>query len=197
MTVALRIESESGEITRLLGAARRGEPDAMDRLLPLVYDDLRLRARRQLRRRRPGQTLDTTALVHEAYLKLVDPAQADYRDRCHFFAAAATAMRHVLVDSARRHAAQKRGGAGRQVALDSGLLRIEAKAIEILALDEALRKLAGVDGELARLVELRFFGGLTLEETAEALHLSERTVQRDWRTAKAFLFRTLCAAPME
>jgi RNA polymerase sigma factor (TIGR02999 family) len=191
-----QMESGGGEITRILVAARQGEPDAMDRLLTLVYDDLRLRARRQLRRRSPGQTLDTTSLVHEAYLKLVDPTQAEYRDRCHFFAAAATAMRHILVDRARRHAAQKRGGAGRQVTLESGLLRIEAKAIEVLALDQALHQLAQADARLARLVELRYFGGLTLEETAEALHLSERTVQRDWRTARAFLFRALQEEPI-
>jgi RNA polymerase sigma-70 factor, ECF subfamily len=190
------MESGSGEITQILAAARRGEPDAMDRLLPLVYDDLRLRARQQLRRRRPGSTLDTTALVHDAYLKLVDQSQADYRDRCHFFAAAATAMRHILVDRARRHAALKRGGAGQQVALDSSLLQIEAKAVEILDLDEALRSLARADQRLARLVEMRFFSGLTLEETAEALNLSERTVQRDWRAARAFLYRTLQEAPM-
>ncbi len=190
------MEPGSGEITQILAAVRRGEPDAMDRLLPLVYEDLRTRARRQLRRRRPGSTLDTTALVHDAYLKLVDQSQADYRDRCHFFAAAATAMRHILVDRARRHAALKRGGAGRQVTLDSSLLQIEAKAVEILDLDEALRNLAKADERLARLVEMRFFGGLTLEETAEALQLSERTVQRDWRAARAFLYRTLQEAPM-
>jgi RNA polymerase sigma factor (TIGR02999 family) len=191
------MEPGGGEISQVLAAARRGEPDAMDRLLPLVYDDLRFRAHRQLRRRRPGQTLDTTSLVHEAYLKLVDQSQADYRDRCHFFAAAAMAMRHILVDRARRHAALKRGGAGQQVTLDSALLQIEAKAVEILDLDAALRSLAQSDERLARLVELRFFGGLTLEETAEALQLSERTVQRDWRTARAFLYRTLQEAPME
>ena len=187
----------SGEISQVLAAARRGEPDALDRLLPLVYDDLRWRAHQQLRRRRPGQTLDTTALVHEAYLKLVDPGQADYRDRCHFFAAAATVMRHILVDRARRHAALKRGGAGQRVTLDSSILQVEAKAVEILDLDAALRSLAEVDERLARLVELRFFGGLTLEETAEALQLSERTVQRDWRAARAFLYRTLHEAPMQ
>lgn len=190
------MEPGSGEITQVLAAARRGEPDAMDRLVPLVYDDLRLRARQQLRRHRPGQTLDTTALVHEAYLKLVDQTQADYGDRCHFFATAATAMRHILVDRARRYASLKRGGAGQQITLDSGLLQIEAKAVEILDLDEALRSLAEADARLARLVELRFFGGLTLEETAEALQLSERTVQRDWRAARAFLYRTLQETPM-
>jgi RNA polymerase sigma factor (TIGR02999 family) len=163
----------------------------MNRLLPLIYDDLRLRAHQQLRRRRPGQTLDTTALVHEAYLKLVDQSQADYRDRCHFYAAASMAMRHVLVDRARRHAARKRGGAGLQVTLDSALLQVQAKAVEILALDEALRALAAVDERLARLVELRFFGGLTLEETAETLQISARTVQREWRMARAFLHRAL------
>ena len=168
----------------------------MNRLLPLIYEDLRLRAHQQLRRRRPGQTLDTTALVHEAYLKLVDQSQADYLDRCHFFAAAAMAMRHILVDRARRHAARKRGGAGLQVTLDSALLQVQAKAVEILALDEALRSLAGVDERLARLVELRFFGGLTLDETAEALQVSTRTVQREWRMARAFLHRTLDEAPL-
>jgi RNA polymerase sigma factor (TIGR02999 family) len=191
------LETGGGEITQLLAAARGGELEAMNRLLPLIYEDLRLRAHQQLRRRRPGQTLDTTALVHEAYLKLVDQSRADYLDRCHFFAAAAMAMRHILVDRARRHAARKRGGAGVQVTLDSALLQVQAKAIEILALDEALQSLAGVDERLARLVELRFFGGLTLDETAEALQVSTRTVQREWRMARAFLHRTLEAAPLQ
>jgi len=183
-----------GDITQILTAARGGAPDALNRLLPLVYDDLRLHARRHLRRRRRGQTLDTTALVHEAYLRLVDPAQADFHDRCHFFAVASMAMRQILVDRARRHAALKRGGAGLQVTLDSALLQIQPRAIEILALDEALRALAAVDERLARLVELRFFGGLTLEETAEVLQVSARTVQREWRMARAFLLRALQGA---
>ena len=179
-----------GDITQILTAARGGGPGALDRLLPLVYDDLRLHARRQLRRRR-SQTLDTTALVHEAYLRLVDPAQADFQNRCHFLAVASMAMRQILVDRARRHAALKRGGAGQQVTLDSALLQIQPRAIEILALDEALRSLAAADERLARLVELRFFGGLTLEETAEVLRISVRTVQREWRMARAFLLRAL------
>lgn len=185
------LETPGGEITDLLAAASRGEADAIDRLLPLIYDDLRLRARRQLRRCRSGQTLDTSSLVHEAYLKLLDPSQLDFRDRCHFFAAAAIAMRHILVDRARRLAARKRGGAGVRVTLNSAILRTEAKPVEILDLEDALRALTLADEGLARLVELRFYGGLTMEEAAEALRISTRTAHRNWRAARAFLYRAL------
>jgi RNA polymerase sigma factor (TIGR02999 family) len=168
----------------------------MDRLMALVYDELRAVARRQLRRWRPGQTLDTTALVHEAYLRLVDQAGASWRDRAHFLSVAGVAMRHILVDAARRRTAKKRGGEGLRVPLDElrpGRLgaAADAHAIEILALDEALTSLAARNERLSRLVELRFFAGLTEEETAQALGMSERTVRREWRKARAFLFDSL------
>ncbi len=183
---------DQGEITRLLFAFRDGEGSAMDELLPLVYGELRGIAHRQLRRR-PAQTLNTTALAHEAYLKLVDQSRAEWRDRSHFLAVAAVAMRHILVDTARRRTAQKRGGDDVRVTLDDRAAKADtdSRAIEILALDEALTALAELNDRLSRLVELRFFGGLTVEETAEAMGISERTVKRDWRKARAFLYRAL------
>ncbi len=168
----------------------------MDRLMTLVYDELRAVARRQLRRWSPGQTLDTTALVHEAYLRLVDQAGASWQDRNHFLSVAGVAMRHILVDAARRRTARKRGGEGVKIALDElrpSLSGLDASgaAIEILALDEALTSLAARNERLSRLVELRFFAGLTEEETAQTLGTSERTVRRDWLKARAILFHTL------
>lgn len=185
-----------GEITRLLAAAREGDGEAMDRLMALVYDELHAMARRQLRNRRPGQTLTTTALVHEAYLKLVDHPGATWQDRSHFLSVAAIAMRHILVDSARRRVAKKRGGEGVKVPLDELHLSLEepsadARAVEVLALDRALTSLATLNERLSRLVELRFFGGLNEEETARVLGTSERTVRRDWRKARAFLYQAL------
>ena len=186
----------SGEITGLLAASRQGDGDATHRLMTLVYDELRAMARRQLRHRRPGQTITTTALVHEAYLKLIDQHGATWQDRSHFFAVASLAMRHILVDSARRRVAKKRGGEDVRVALDEFRASgdeadPEARAVEILAVDRALTSLAELDGRLSRLVELRFFAGLTEEETAEVMGTSERTVRRDWRKARAFLFQAL------
>jgi len=168
----------------------------MDRLMTLVYDELRAVARRQLRRWRPGQTLDTTALVHETYLRLVDQAGASWQDRAHFLSVAGVAMRHILVDAARRRAAKKRGGEGLRITLDDlqpdqGGTDASRRAIEILDLDEALTSLAARNERLSRLVELRFFAGLTEEETARTLGTSERTVRRDWLKARAFLFHTL------
>jgi RNA polymerase sigma factor (TIGR02999 family) len=183
--------SDPGEITQLLVAARAGDGGAVDKLLPLVYDELRLAAHRQLMKRRPGQTLETTALVHEAYLKLVDQSRAEYRDRSHFMAVAAVAMRHILVDYARRRMAKKRGGDDFQVTLNEARVGVDARAVEILDLDVALRSLEKLSERLAKLVELRFFGGLTVEETAEVMSLSERTVKRDWAKARAFLYRAL------
>jgi RNA polymerase sigma factor (TIGR02999 family) len=184
------------EVTQILAAARQGDGSAMDRLMALVYDELRAVARRQLRRWRPGQTLDTTALVHEAYLRLVDQAGASWQDRNHFLSVAGVAMRHILVDAARRRSARKRGGEGVKISLDElrpGQSGPDASgaAIEILALDEALTSLAARNERLSRLVELRFFAGLTEEETAQTLGTSERTVRRDWLKARAFLFHTL------
>lgn len=186
----------TGEITSLLAAARQGDGSATHRLMTLVYDELRAMARRQLRHRRPGQTITTTALVHEAYLKLVDQNGVPWQDRSHFFSVAALAMRHILVDSARRRVAKKRGGEDIRVVLDE--FRVsgdepdpEARAVEVLAVDRALTSLAALDERLSRLVELRFFAGMTEEETAQVMGTSERTVRRDWRKARAFLFHAL------
>ena len=183
--------AESGDITQLLVAIRDGDRQALDQLLPLVYGELRVLARRQLRRQRPGQTLDTTALVHEAYLKLVDTERVEWRDRSHFLAVAATAMRHILVDAARRRTAQKRGGQDAPETFHDTRVGLEDRAVDILALDEALETLGEMDERLVKLVELRFFGGLTVEETAEAMGLGARTVKRDWRKARAFLHQAL------
>jgi len=180
-----------GEVTELLVALRGGEASAMDDLLPLVYGELRRMAHGQLRRRRPGQTLNTTALVNEAYLRLVDQTRAQWQDHNHFFAVASLAMRQILVDYARRRTAQKRGGKDDPVLLDEGLVGVSARAEEILAIDQALGALAKLNEKLVKVVELRFFGGLTVEETAKVMDVSERTVKRDWRKARAFLFDAL------
>lgn len=185
-----------GEITHLLAAARQGDGSALHRLMALVYDELHAMARRQLRRRRPGQTLTTTALVHEAYLKLLDHPTASFQDRAHFLSVAALAMRHILVDSARRRVARKRGGDRVQITFDElrlggGEPGTEDRAVEVLALDRALTSLAALNERLSKLVELRFFAGLTEEEIAEVMGTSERTVRRDWRKARAFLFHAI------
>ena len=184
-----------GEVTQLLSAARQGDGSAVDRLMAVVYEELRAMAHRQLRRWRPGQTLDTTALVHEAYLRLVDQAGATWQDRAHFLSVAGVAMRHILVDAARRRAAKKRGGEDLRISLDEMRLEpgqgVDSQAVQILALDEALTSLAARNERLSHLVELRFFAGLTEEETAQTLGTSERTVRRDWRKARAFLFHAL------
>ena len=185
-----------GEVTQLLAAVRQGDGSAVDRLTTLVYDELRAVARRQLRRWRPGQTLDTTALVHEAYLRLVDQAGASWQDRAHFLSVAGVAMRHILVDAARRRVAKKRGGEGLRITFDELApdqrgTDASRQAVEILDLDQALTSLAARNERLSRLVELRFFAGLTEEETAQTLGTSERTVRRDWLKARAFLFHAL------
>lgn len=175
----------------MLAAYREGERGALDRLFPLVYAELRERAHHQLARRRPGDTLSTTALVNEAYLKLTGSAHQSYNDRVHFFAVASRAMRQILVDYARRTTAAKRGGL--VVSLDPDQLGDPGRAEELVALDEALARLERLDGRLARTVELRFFGGLSVEEAADALGVSPRTVKRDWRRARAFLFEAIRA----
>lgn len=183
----------SADITELLAAVRRGEDGAMDQLFPRVYEQIQAMAHRELRHGRPGDTLDTTALVHEAYLKLVDQSQAQWKDRTHFLSVAALAMRHILVDYARRRSAKKRGGGEHhRLRLDmEDEVGVEAQAFEVLMIDQALEALSAVSPRLGKLVELRFFGGLTVEETAEVMETSERTVKRDWRKARAFLFRKL------
>jgi RNA polymerase sigma factor (TIGR02999 family) len=178
----------SGEITSLLKAWGRGDEDALTRLTPLVYEHLRFHARRYMRRERPGVTLQSTALVHEAYLRLVDAHDVDWRDRSHFYAVASQTMRRILVDAARARGAAKRGGGTRvEVHPDSVPAEDVRTAAEICALDEALDALARMDPRRAQVVELRFFGGLSVEETAELLEVSPQTVMRDWRLAKAWL----------
>lgn len=174
-------------VTQLLIAYRDGDRDAFDRLVPMVYEDLRRIARRQLRRGAPGQTLNTTGLVHEAYLKLVDPAKVDWQGRGHFLAVSARAMRQVIIGYARKRSAGKRGGGERPVTLDEAQIAVDEQAERLLALDRALERLGGKDPRLAQVVECRFFAGLSEEETAQALGVSLRTAQRDWMRARAWL----------
>jgi RNA polymerase sigma factor (TIGR02999 family) len=182
------------EITALLDNLRDGDGAAVDALLPFVYDELQALAARQLRRERSAHTLNPTALVHEAYVKLVDQREG-WRSRAHFFGVAALAMRRILVHYAERRAAEKRGGGAAAVTLvEDGVAR-EAPAEEVVALDEALGRLATFAERPARVVEMRFFGGLTQDEIAEALSVSVPTVQRDWQTARAWLGRELAADP--
>ena len=178
---------EIGEVTQLLRAYGQGDRDAFDRILPMVYDDLRRIARGRLGRGKPDQVLDTTSLVHESYLKMVGQDGADYQDRGHCLAVAARAMRQVVVDFARRRGAAKRGSGRRQTTLDDGLIAVDAQAEWLLALDQALTRLGEREPRLARVVECRFFAGLSEEETAAALDVSLRTAQRDWMRARAWL----------
>lgn len=182
---------DAADITAQLQAWVAGEPTARETLFPLVYDELRRIAHRQLQREWQGHTLDTTALVHEAYLKLVDQTRTDFTDRAHFFAVAANAMRRILVDYARRYLADKRGGAPRRVTLTDDMLVAEERADTLLAINDALLELSRIDERLSKVVECRFFGGLTEEETAEVLGVTARTVRRDWTKAKGWLHRTL------
>lgn len=183
-------------ITEALCALRNGAPEAMDRLVPLVYEQLRRIAHLQLRAEPVGHTFSTTALVHEAYLKLVDQTRAEWQDRGHFFAVASGAMRRILVDYARRYRAGRRGGGEdgapvRPVPLDDTDIPVAERADALVALDEALERLGRLDERQARVVECRFFGGLTEEETATALGVSQRTVAREWVTARGWLYQEL------
>jgi RNA polymerase sigma factor (TIGR02999 family) len=180
-----------GEVTRLLAACSEGEQAAFDRLMGLVYDDLRRIAHARLRDEREGHTLNTTAVVHECYLRLVNEATTTWRDRAHFIAAASRAIRHILIDYARRTRAEKRGGGAVHSPLRDQVAGGEERTVELLELDEALRSLAEHDRRLERVVECGFFGGMTAKETAEALGTSLRTVERDWARAKAYLFDAL------
>ncbi len=177
----------STEVTRLLAQCRAGDREVLSRLLPLVYEDLRELADRQLRRERQDHTLQATALVHEAYLRLVDQDAQNYENRAHFLALAATAMRRILVNHAIARRAEKRGGGAERVTLFEAASVFEERAEDLVALDEALDRLAAVDPQNSRIVELRFFAGLSADETAECLSLSLRTVERGWRFAKAWL----------
>ncbi len=177
-------------MTRLLQACQQGDAQAVEQLLPLVYGELRQLAGAYFRRERASHTLQPTALVHEAYLRMVDQRSLKWDSYGHFLSIAATVMRRILLDYARAHAAEKRGG-GLQVTLDEGMAVSEQKSVETIALDAALTKLAQLDAHQAHIVELRFFGGLSVEETAAVLKVSTPTVKRHWASAKAWLYREL------
>src|SRR5438132_100706 len=180
--------SDSDNVTRLLLEWGDGNQQALEALLPLIYNELRHLAHNFLYRERPGHTLQTTALVHEAYLKLIDQ-DARFENRAHFFAIAAQAMRRILIDSARKHTAAKRGGGGEKISLDEAAdISLEPDS-NLLALDEALNALAEIDPLQSSIVELRYFGGLTIEETAEVLKTSPATVKREWTMARAWLYK--------
>jgi len=179
------------DVTRLLRAWSSGDSEALQALTPLVYEELHRRAHWHMRRENPGHTLQTTALVNEAYLRLVDMRQVSWRDRAHFFALASRVIRHVLVDAARSRRSLKRGADASAEVLDENLLISKEPRADVLALDDALQTLAAIDGRKSQVVELRFFGGLTVEETAEVLGVSAETVKRDWKLAKAWLRREL------
>lgn len=184
--------SSPGDVTQLLKEWRGGSREALDRLLPLVYGELRSQAARYLRRERAGHTLQPTALVHEAFIKLVGQHSTPWQNRAQFFGVAALMMRRILVDHVRSKHAGKRGGMCMVVEMDEGTdAEVPAMPVDVLAIDEALSRLAALDPELARIVELRFFGGLTVEETAEVVGSSPRTVKRAWRSAKAWLHTEL------
>ncbi len=180
-----------GSVTQLLADWRNGDHSALNQLLPLVYDELRRLANSYLNRERPDHTLQATALVHEAYLRLVDQRGTSWENRAHFFGVAASLMREILVDHARRRNAAKRGGAVRDLPLDEAVGFFEERDVNLVALDEALNHLAAIDPQKSRTVELRFFGGLTARETAEVLGVSLTTVEREWRMAKVWLLREI------
>ena len=187
--------SASQEITELLDRWTRGDNAALEELVPLVYQDLRRVARRCLAGQRVDHTLQSTALVHEAYLRLVGRDRAHWQNRQHFFAVAAQAMRHILVDHARKHRAAKRGGASVNLALDDAIALPQLRELDLVALDEALRALAILDQRQSQVVELRFFGGLSIEDVSNVLGISPATVKREWATARSWLFAELQRQP--
>ncbi len=176
-----------GEVTRLLGELKEGNQQPRSQLIAVVYDELRRLAARYMRRERTEHTLQPTALVHEAYIQLFKQQNVSWRNRAHFLAVAATTMRSILIDYARAHAAEKRGGSQRKLALEESLVFSEGRSGELLRLDQALKELAEFAPREGRVVELRYFGGLSVEETAEVLQVSPKTVKRDWRRAKDWL----------
>jgi RNA polymerase sigma factor (TIGR02999 family) len=179
------------EVTQLLVAWRNGDQDARDELMPLVYQELHRLAHQYMSRERPGHTLQTSALVNEAFLRLADQRDVQWQNRAHFIGIAGQMMRRILVDYARNRGYAKRGGSALQVSLDEELIVSEERSAEVVALDDALQSLARLDERKSRLVELRFFGGLSIEETAEVLGVSPGTVMRDWTLAKAWLRREM------
>ncbi len=183
------VEQKPKEITAMLRELRGGKQESLDALLPLVYDELHRQAARFLRRERIGHTLQTTALIHETYLKLIDQRNVNWQNRAHFFGIAAQAMRRILVDYAKSRHREKRGGANENLPLEAATLAVSGeRSIDLEELDQALTRLAELDERQARIVELRYFGGLSIEETAEILHISTATVKNDWKSAKAWLY---------
>jgi RNA polymerase sigma-70 factor (ECF subfamily) len=182
------MESQPGEVTQLLAQLRAGDRDAESKLMPLVYVELRRLAAYYMRGERADHTLQPTALVHEAYIRLIKLKKVDWQSRSHFFATAATAMRRILVDYARAHGAHKREGLRDAISLDEALVVSPARSSQLLALDDALDRLAKLDARKGKIVELRFFGGLSEEETGTVLGISARTVKRDWQFARAWLY---------
>ncbi|MCL2641383.1 MAG: sigma-70 family RNA polymerase sigma factor [Phycisphaerales bacterium] len=185
------MSNSRGDVTRVLEQMKQGDERAMEKLLPLVYDEFRALAHHYLTQARADHTLQPTALVHEAYMKLVGQDGADWQSRHHFFSAAAQAMRHVLVDYARAHMCEKRGGGRVRVQLDEAVAFSPKKDEDVLALHEALEKLAGISPRQAKIVELRFFGGMTVEEVATTLNVSKRTIEGEWTFARTWLAREL------
>jgi RNA polymerase sigma factor (TIGR02999 family) len=183
------MEVKTDGLTQLLINWRNGDKAALDQLMPLVYDELRRLARRYMGKERRDHTLETSALINEAYLRLVDQEEANWQNRAHFFAVASQVMRHILIDHARSYQYEKRGAGAQKVQLDEAIVFTDERAAELVALDDALTCLASVDQRKSRIIELRFFGGLNIEETAEVMDLSPTTVQREWRAAKAWLRR--------
>jgi RNA polymerase sigma factor (TIGR02999 family) len=190
MTTPIAVPASSN-VTQLLVDWRNGNNDALNQLMPLIYDELRGLAKRYMSRERNSHTLQTTALVNEAFLRLINQQNVDWQNRVHFFAIAAQVMRHLLVDHARSKQYAKRGGGAQQITLDEGLAVSDDNAVELLALNQALERLEAIDDRKSKIVELRYFGGLSTEETAEVLGVSEITIKREWAKAKAWLFREL------
>lgn len=188
-------ETSPREVTQLLQEWANGDQAALEELVPLVYDELRRLASRYMRRERQGHTLQTSALINEAYLRLVDQKNVKWHNRSHFYGVAAQVMRHILVDHARSRSRAKRGGGFQIESLDEQAV-ITSEAAEVLALDEALKKLAEMDERKSQIVEMKFFGGLTTEEVAEVLNITSRTVEREWRKAKAWLNRAIVKGEM-
>lgn len=184
-------QGTSNQVTELLGRWRSGDRDALDSLIPLVYEELRRIAQHYLRNERPGHTLQSTALVHEAYVRLIRQDLPQWQNRAHFFAVAAQLMRQILVDHARAYRADKRGGGVCNLALDDAEKDAQQVDVDIVALDDALKTLSAMDPQQGKVVELKFFGGLSIEDTAEVLGVSSSTVKRDWITARAWLHREL------
>jgi RNA polymerase sigma-70 factor (ECF subfamily) len=185
------MESPSGNVTRLLSDLANGDATAEAKLIPLLYDGLRHLAANYMRRERPDHTLQATALVHEAFMRLTEQKNVSWQGKAHFFGVASQLMRRILIDHARGHLRAKRGGGGKKLSLEEGILLTEARSEELLAVDEALDRLGKLDQRQARIVELRFFGGLSVEETAGVIGISPKTVKRDWSMAKAWLYGEL------